>query len=206
MIYPKKNRFILWFMEKYTDFALQQTFRQISYNHPELLPGKSVLLLANHFSYWDGLLLHHINKQVFKKNFHVMILEETAQKEVFLKYAGAFTVNKNSRDVIKSLDYAAALLSNPDNLVLIFPQGALHSNFVDEVAFEKGVFKIMERAQDSFQLLFAVTFIEYFQYKKPSAFVNLASAAEKFADIAALKNAFQKHYENAKLQQSKIVV
>jgi 1-acyl-sn-glycerol-3-phosphate acyltransferase len=53
-----------------------------------------VLLLANHFSWWDGFLLYYINQKVFRKQFHVMVIEETVQKVGFFKYMGAFSVNK----------------------------------------------------------------------------------------------------------------
>jgi hypothetical protein len=58
-----------------------------------------------------------------------MVIEETVQKVSFFKYMGAFSVNKNSREMLASLNYAAELLNDPQNLVLIFPQGKLYSNF-----------------------------------------------------------------------------
>jgi hypothetical protein len=67
-------------------------------------------LLANHFSWWDGFLMYYINQQVLKKRFHVMVIEETVQKVSFFKYVGAFSVSKNSRDMLASLDYAAELI------------------------------------------------------------------------------------------------
>ncbi len=60
--------------------------------------------------------------------------------------------------MLESLEYAAELLNDPKNLVLIFPQGKLYSNFVNNIHFEKGgVAKIIEKAEGKFQLIFAVT-------------------------------------------------
>jgi len=53
---------------------------------------------------------------------------------------------------LESLDYAAELLGNSENLVLIFPQGKLYSNFINKISFEKGVLKIMKQAANDFQL------------------------------------------------------
>ena len=64
-----------------------------------------------------------------------MLLEETSIRIPILKYSGAFSINKRSRDIIKSLDYAAKLLNDPENMVLIFPQGKYYSNFVNDVEF-----------------------------------------------------------------------
>jgi hypothetical protein len=68
------------------------------------------------------------------------------------------------------------LLNDPENLVLIFPQGKLFSNFIDEVSFEKGLVKILQGVTGKFQTVYAATFIEGLQYKKPSVNVYLATA------------------------------
>ena len=134
-----------------------------------------------------------------------MVIEETVQKVSFFKYMGAFSVVKNSRDVLTSLNYAAELLNNPDNLVLIFPQGKLYSNFTGEVNFEKGLFKIMQKAAGKYQTVMAATFIEYLQYKKPTASVYL-KADDMQVDLEGIQDAYQQHYQHAKQQQTKIVV
>ncbi len=133
-----------------------------------------------------------------------MILEETARKERFLKYVGAFSVKKDSKSVLQSLDYAAALLADPANLVLMFPQGKLYANFVTNINFEKGVMRIIEKAAGNFQIIFASTFIQYFKHKKPTATVYLKSETENYAgkSIDKLQAAYQRHYEASKLLQT----
>lgn len=66
-----------------------------------------------------------------------MITEENYKKVWFLKYLGSFSVKKNSRSAIETLEYAGKLLNEPDNLVLIFPQGKLYSGRVDKFSFKK---------------------------------------------------------------------
>jgi hypothetical protein len=135
-----------------------------------------------------------------------MILEETARKERFLKYVGAFSVKKDSKGILQSLDYAAELLADPANLVLMFPQGRLYANFVTNIKFEKGLVRIIEKAAGNFQLIFASTFIQYFKHKKPTATVYLKSEPENYAgkSIDKLQEAYQRHYEASKLQQTEI--
>ena len=123
-----------------------------------------------------------------------------------MKYLGAYTVQKGSRDILASLDYTASLLGEPDNLVLIFPQGTLYSNFTDEIKFQNGLSRVLKLAAGQFQTVFAVSFIEYLQNKKPTININLQVQAESFTDIDDLKNAFQSCYQSAKLAQSKNVV
>jgi 1-acyl-sn-glycerol-3-phosphate acyltransferase len=206
MIYPKNNRLMKWMFDTYVKWLVGKTFRQFLYNEVELDSNRSVLLVANHFSFWDGLILYVLNDKLLHKKFHVMILEDTARREGMLRYAGAFSVSKNSRDVLESLNYAAELLSQPGNLLLMFPQGKLYSNFVNRVHFEQGLLKIIKKAEGKFQLLFAATFIQYLKHKKPSVTVYLKTESETYSDKAIddVQGAYQQHYDASKLQQTEI--
>jgi len=122
-----------------------------------------------------------------------MVLEETMLKEPILKYAGAFSVNKHSRGVIESVNYAAGLLNEPENMVIMFPQGKLYSNFIEQVHFEKGVLNIIKKASTDVQLVFAATFVQYFKHKKPVATVYLKHETVNYAgkSITDLQQAYQ---------------
>ncbi len=135
-----------------------------------------------------------------------MVREDTTLHLKYVRYGGAFSINKKSKGMLESLDYAAELLDDPQNLVLIFPQGKLYSNFVNEINFEKGIMKIIQKAEGSFQLLFATTFIQYFKHKKQSVTVYLKQEEYTGKNFEDIKNAYQKHYENTKLQQTEIVI
>ncbi|HWZ35123.1 MAG TPA: 1-acyl-sn-glycerol-3-phosphate acyltransferase [Mucilaginibacter sp.] len=204
MIYPRKNIVIKTALQLYVRWITARYFNKINFDRIALDNNKSILLIANHFSAWDTIVLYHINRIFFRKNFHAMILEKTAIKEPVLKYAGGFSVNPGSRDVIKSLDFAARLLDGPNNLVLIFPQGKLYSNMIEEVAFESGISHIIKKAKN-FQLIFAVTFIENFDNLRPTANVHLnGQTGTDFKDIHALQRAYQQHYTQARMQQTQI--
>jgi len=90
--------------------------------------------------------------------------------------------------------------------VLIYPQGKLYSNFVNEVHFENGVSRIIKQAQGKFQLIFAAAFIQYFKHKKPTATVYLENMNESFADksIDELQSAYQQYYSASKKLQTEI--
>ncbi len=206
MIRPRKNFFITGFFTRYIPYIIGRHFHAFNFNKVDIDPHKSVLLLPNHYSWWDGFLMFYLNKLLFKKKFHVMILEETGKKNSFMKYLGAYTVQKGTRDIIASLDYTASLLAEPDNLVLIFPQGTLYSNFVDQIQFQNGLSRVIKQAGGQFQTVFAVSFMEYLQHKKATVNINLQVRNDGFADINELQQAFQSYYQTAKLEQSKNVV
>jgi len=206
VIRNRKNFLVSGLLFIYTQWLLKRTFHEFSFNQINIDPGKSVLLIANHFSFWDALIMYKLNRKLLKKKFHVMVREDTTLHLHALKYGGAFSINKNSRDMIASLNYAAELLRDPKNLVLIFPQGKLHSNFVEQVNFEKGIMKITERSGDNFQLVFAATFIQYFRSKKPSITTYLKNKEYHSQSLKELQSSYQQHYDTAKKKQTEIVI
>jgi len=205
MIRNKKNPLIFWFLRTYSRWMVKNHFHELILKDIEVDPNKSVLLLANHFSFWDTLILYIVSNKL-KKKFHVMVREDTTLYLKYVVYGGAFTINKNSRKMLESLDYAAELLNDPQNLVLIFPQGKLYSNFVTNVHFEKGIMKVIDKAKGKFQLVFASSFIQYFKHKKQSVTVYLKNWEHAGKGFDELKEAYQQHYEAAKLEQTEIVI
>ena len=206
MIKPGKNFFIHQILHYYVTRIVKHHFHELKFDPVDIDPNKSILLIANHFSYWDSLILYVVCYKLLKKKFYVMVQEGTTAPLHFLKYGGAFSVRKDSKGVIESLSYAAELLNAPHNLVLIFPQGKLYSNFVNDVHFEKGITRIMDQAKEKFQLVLAATFVQYLDRKKPTATVYLKTEPEELKSLEELQIAYQKHYDNAKLQQTEIVI
>lgn len=206
MIKPAKHWLITPFFSLYIGWIIKRHYHSVNFNKAALHPAKAVLLIANHTSWWDGLLLYYINKIYFKKQFKIMVLEETMREVKFFKYLGAFSVTKNSRQVVESLQYAAELLGDPDNLVVIFPQGKLYSNFTDSVVFEKGVTKIAEIATAGFQYLFTAAFTENFDKKKPSVNIGFQVIQSNELGMSELQKDYQQHYNLIKQRQTQIVV
>lgn len=206
MIYPKNNKLIHWFFHHYIGYIIRRNFKNFNFNRVNVSSEKSVLLLANHFGWWDGFILYWLNYLTFKKRFHIMILEDTVRSVFFLKYMGAFSIVKGSRETVSSLQYASSLLNDPRNLVLIFPQGKLYSNFTSKVIFERGLIKVTQPAAGRFDCLMAATFIENFQHKKPSVYMYLKKSDDEFSTADELQSIYQQHYDWAKLQQTKIVL
>lgn len=207
MTYPKNNKFFRWFFSRYIKVLIRRNFQAVNYNSITVAADRSVLLVANHFSWWDGFILYYLNAKLLKKNFHIIVLKETMQKVKFFKYLGAFSVSRNSRKIVDALAYAARLLNDPQNIVVIFPQGKLYSNFTTNLKFEKGVVKIIAQANDKFQLVTAATFIENFNHKKPVVNIYLQTLPHaKFESITELNDIYQQHYNAARQQQTEIVL
>jgi 1-acyl-sn-glycerol-3-phosphate acyltransferase len=207
MITPRNNFIVTGFFNWYISWIIGRHFKRVEFNKIGFDRSRSVLLIANHFSWWDGFLLYHLNKIYFKKTFRVMVLDETMRQVGFMKYLGAFSVTKNSKELMASLNYAAELLNDTDNMVVIFPQGKLYSNFVDDVQFEKGLSKIITLATADYQYVLAATFIENFEHKKPSVYINLKTVDKiEIEDPQQLREVYQQHYQSTKSSQTRITV
>ncbi|MGB4773996.1 MAG: 1-acyl-sn-glycerol-3-phosphate acyltransferase [Daejeonella sp.] len=207
MLKPRRNKLIYAFFAWYINRIIKTDFKEFKFNPIEFDQERAVLLLANHFSWWDGFLLFHLNRICFHKKFHVMITEENYRQVWFLKYLGGFSVKKNSRSSIETLAYAGQLLNDPQNLVLIFPQGKLHSHHVDRVDFQKGLSNLVNSSNKDFEYIFAAFFTDYFQYRNPSVrcYLQKHNGAE-FDSLELIANAYNEHYQISKQKQSSITV
>ncbi|WP_113654233.1 lysophospholipid acyltransferase family protein [Pedobacter namyangjuensis] len=203
MYLPRKNAFIYNFYSWYISYIINKNFCAFTNNKISINPNEAILLLANRFSWWDGYMLFQLNKRVLKKKFHVLVTAEDYQKTSYLKYFGAFAPEAKGKDLLETLTYAGQLLNDPQNLVLIFPQGKIRSIHVSQIAFEKGIMQVLNASQKKFQTVFAVTLVDYFNSRRPKAKTYLTKwQAEEYVSLQLLKSEFNKHYDNAVLKQT----
>lgn len=148
-------------------------FNKINVNEIELLPDHSVLLLQNHFSWWDGFLGSYLAYQYLHKSYHVMVQEDQLKKHWYFKYKGAFSIKKQSREMRESIDYAAHLLEDSSNMVLVFPQGRLQSMHTDDIEIQKGTLRLIESVKGKCQVIYSAVSVEYLESFKPTVTFDL---------------------------------
>jgi 1-acyl-sn-glycerol-3-phosphate acyltransferase len=160
-------------------FAMYMRFRMRSYfNRLVVSPfmpreGHSILLLCNHFSWWDGLWGNYLAYWHLNRKLYIMMQEDHLQKRMLLNLFGGFSINRSSRAMIESLQYAANLLNNPQNLVVVFPQGKLISNHITEIEVERGIELLIKNIKGPCQIIYSCALIDYFESLKPSVFFHL---------------------------------
>ena len=147
MIIKAKHHFVIHPIFKlFSRVMINSHFSQIKViGNVDVSCKRSILLLSNHSSWWDGFWQLYLNMKIFKKKFHFMMLEEQLSKHWYFNYTGGFSVKKWTRSIVETVQYSATLLSQPDNLVLMFPQGEVKSIHNHFFAFEKGVEKILQK-------------------------------------------------------------
>ncbi|MFW9596808.1 MAG: lysophospholipid acyltransferase family protein [Paludibacter sp.] len=205
MIKGSQSKYWNLFFSLYVPFYIKRHFNEVIIDGKPNTDGKSVLILANHTSWWDGFLAFYLNQRMLKRTFWFMMLESELSKRSVLSKIGGFSVQPGSRTVFQSLQYAAGLLENPSNLVLIYPQGELNSMFEDNIVFKRGIehFRISSESQS---VLMLVQFIEYFAHEKPTVYLYLKLAVSDNGTLENINEQYQLFYnECLKFQKSKRV-
>ena len=101
MIEANHRWFYVWFIRVYTAVNLRLNFRKIIIEGDTVVPeDKPLLLVGNHFSWWDGFFAYYLNYTLWRRKFHVMMLEEQLEKRMFLNKVGAYSVKRGSRSEI----------------------------------------------------------------------------------------------------------
>ena len=154
-------------------FILNRRFRRIEIKGKLHYPGESVLLLQNHFSWWDGFLGSYLCYKYLKKSYHVMVQENQLERHWYFRYKGAFSVKKKSREALESIEYAQNLLADTKNLVLIFPQGRLNSMHVTTIAVEGGVKKLIAGCGRNCRVLYNAVVVDFLEGFKPIVTLHL---------------------------------
>ncbi|HLN73028.1 MAG TPA: lysophospholipid acyltransferase family protein [Prolixibacteraceae bacterium] len=199
MIKDRPNRYSLWFYSSWFRVLQKLFFRRIQIiNQDVFVESKSVLLLQNHFSYYDGFWSMLLCQKVFHRQFHVMMLEEQLRKRMFLTRCGAFSVRKNSRDLMESIHYAKALLQNSRNVVTIYPSGEIVSQHQQHFSFEQGFSRLA--GEKNVQIAFAVVLTDYFSEARPEIRIYVENFRGEIS-AKAIENAYHTFYQSCILKQ-----
>jgi hypothetical protein len=154
-------------------------------------------------SWWDGIWTLHINQQLYHRKYHFMMLENQLRKNWFFKYTGGYSINKNSKSVIESLNYTAELLEKNKNMVLLFPQGEIESMHNNGFVFEKGIEKILQRTKNEIQIIFVANLVDYHSNVKPVLHAYLSDYTDSFK-TGELEIAYNRFYKNCIASQIKM--
>ncbi len=209
MIIKAKHHFIIHPIFKlFSRVMIHRHFAQVDVvGNVKVSDARSILLLSNHCSWWDGFWQLFLNMKIFKKKFHFMMLEEQLKKHWYFNYTGGFSVKKSARSVVETVQYSAELLSQPQNLVLMFPQGKVESIHKQSVSFEKGVEKILERTDRSkVQIVFLVNSIDYFINKRPILYHYIKEYKRENSNYLELEKDYNAFLKESIIHQTKIKI
>lgn len=196
MIKAKHHFFIYPFFKLITLAKLKMNFGEIHILGEINYCNKAILIISNHTSWWDGFWVMYLNLKKFHRKFHFMMLKEQLKKHWYFRYTGGYSVQKKSRSIIESLDYTSRLLNNPDNMVLIFPQGSIKSMHEQKIVFEKGIQRIVEKVSKEVQIVFVANMIDYFSKSKPGLYIHIKSFPGNVYDKNTLESEYNLFYRS----------
>ena len=202
MILKAKHNFLLDpFFRFYVIRKMKKIFHIVKITGEFNDHNKPVLLIGNHISWWDGIWALNFAQRILHRKFHFMMLEEQLRKNWFFKYTGGFSIQKKSKSIIETLSYTVELLSNPKNVVLLFPTGKIQSMHKNQFVFEKGTEKILQKLNDPVHVIFMVNIIDYFSHSRPSLFTFYKEYTGAYSTLE-IQEEFNRFYkQNIDLQK-----
>ncbi|QCW99719.1 hypothetical protein FGM00_06250 [Aggregatimonas sangjinii] len=182
------------FSRFYTKTLIGFFFGSVKYHGQYEEKGLPILMISNHFSFYDGFIQILLNLKIYKRRFHFMMLEKELRKNMILTKIGACSISKGKRSSLASLDYAVEVLQDKGNLFLFFPQGRIKSLYTRQFSFEKGLLShILENVKNDFELVFNVNLIHYGTNLKPDICVYYETQQiNADTDAKAVENAFNR--------------
>jgi 1-acyl-sn-glycerol-3-phosphate acyltransferase len=190
IIKAKHIPFFVRFFSFYSLNRLKRYFNDVIIECNINTTGRPVLLIGNHFSWWDGFIAYRLNDLFLHKKFHIMMLEEQLENRLFLNKAGAFSIKRGSRTVVETLSYTSGLLHDADNMVVVYPQGVITSIHRRPIRFERGTERVIAGASDKLMILFYVALPDWYSEKKPGLYVRVIEYAARERSITDLEEAY----------------
>lgn len=195
MIKAKHHLLVYSFFRWYAHVKMKSHFNSVKIEENIDVSNNAVLLIANHISWWDGFWCLFLSTTIFKKKFYFMMLEKELRKRWLFSYSGGFSVPHGGRSMLESINYTADILLDKKNLVLMFPQGKMHSMYNDQVKFQKGIEKIIEKTTVKPKLVFMVSMTEYFEHQKPDIYFHMKEFDNTDYSVAEIEKAYNSFYK-----------
>lgn len=193
-----KHHFFLYpFFRWYSKTKLRRNFNRIELIGKVPPCDNAVVVISNHTSWWDGFWINYLNEKIFKRKFTFLMREDQLQKHWYFKYTGGIPIKKGTRSILDSLNYCARLLSNPNYLLTLFPQGEIQSIHKATFRFEKGIEWLLSHSQENVQVVFAANLVDYFSNSKPSLYIHYKEFKWQKKTISEIQQAYQTFYEHA---------
>lgn len=170
MIKAEQKKLALFVFDIYLDRLLKNYFQDfvLINQFPSIKSDKSLIIAPNHFSWWDGFFVYYSMKKLTQKKIFIMMLEEQLKRYWFFQKVGCFSTNPNNKQsTFATLKYTLELLKNPENCVVIFPQGEIEPFDKNHISYNKGIEFLAEHSPREFDIMPIANKIYYTNQKLP---------------------------------------
>ena len=190
IIKARHHWFYYPFFKFYSRWMPKLDFRKVTLHHSLEDRQLPILMIGNHVSWWDGFLGQYINLELFHRKLHILMLEEQLRERMFLNKTGAYSIRKGDRSALESIRYTADLLSDRRNLVILYPQGKIHSIMDVPVKFESGWYRVFRYLDHPIQVVFYVVLFDFFSFRKPELNIYLYDHAYEGKSLEEMNRDF----------------
>lgn len=171
MIQANKSQLFHSMFSLYHQRLLRRSFDQIYLHSKGNFPTTPAIYIANHSSWWDGLIYFHLCRTVLTEDIYIMMHESGLKRYPYFKRLGAFSINRsNPKDILRSLHYAEQLVQEGKS-VWMFPQGDEFHLEKRPLGFQPGISYVLERLP--YTQVVPVSFYYSFGHKKkPDVYIK----------------------------------
>lgn len=168
------NRFYCRFFYHTTVFLMKRTFHSVCMNQlPETDPSRSVLVLLNHHSWWDGIFPLVLSERYYPQKGLALMEDKQIENHPFFKKIGAQPITrKNTSEALKTLAGLADYMSANPSVLFLYPQGAIFPNHEDYFSVQRGYQMLLDNIPD-LQIHLITTYSHAMWNRKPELLLRL---------------------------------
>jgi len=179
LIAPRKSAFWEWGMACYVRRLAKRRFHRLyiaGAEHVQSAQG-SVLLVANHVSWWDGLVLLLANRLHFERVAYAAMSEEGLRRYPVFRRLGAYSLPHGTAaaDLLGSIRFSHRVLQTPNALLVFFAQGEQRHESKRPLGFADGIGLILRTCKPSLPVTVIPAALHYtfLEHAKPEVFLTL---------------------------------
>lgn len=154
------------------------------------LAAGPALVVSNHASWWDPMVLLYLTEHVLRCDGHVLMDAVNLRRLPFFAMVGAFGVELDQpADGAGAMRYAARLLDAPGRMVWVFPQGRERPVTERPLGFRAGAAEIARLARC---ITVPVAFrYEHRGHERPELLISVGQPIGCSKDVAAARAAHE---------------
>lgn len=176
MLTPRKSSWFEWLFGHYNRNLIGRRFAGLRVAGWENLTQRPMdaplLLYANHSSWWDALIIVHLNRRARLDGYALMEERQLVQYQFFRRLGAVGVVREDARAARESLLYLANLLGGTARALWIFPQGVTQPNDVRPLQLYNGAARVVQKLGCTYAAPVALRY-EFLQDFKPMAFARI---------------------------------
>ena len=125
-----------------------------------------------------------------------MMLEEQLSRYWFFQKIGAFSIDPtHTKKITETVKYVQNLLQNPENFVILYPQGEIEPYEMRPLTLKRGL-QLFLKETPEVQVLLVGFKIQYYNQKRPSLLVKFGQTLSGKSISADFKNYENPFYHN----------